>query len=180
VKRALNTLETGWTVLPPHTNLAAKLNEFRCLQRDRVRTKPWICGSLLCALSGRMRAQASHSVVVGRLSPARVRASSNWETLQGQFPVTALYVHVKFVEGNANTHRRKSSDAHWAIHSAESERVLSGARDVTASDAFNGSALGPRRNDSTLQQEHDSGEHEGACARLQRRHDLLFEDGSRG
>lgn len=30
---------------------------------------------------------------------------------------------------------------HWAIHSAESEWVLSGVRDVAASDAFNGSAL---------------------------------------
>jgi hypothetical protein len=48
--------------------------------------------------------------------------------------------------------------AHWAIHSAEIEWVLSGVRNVTASDAFNGSAF----------------------AQLRRRHDLLFEDGGRG
>ena len=48
----LNTLETGWTVLPPSTNLVAKSKEFGCLH-DRVQTKAWFCGSLLLALSGR-------------------------------------------------------------------------------------------------------------------------------
>jgi hypothetical protein len=49
----LNTLETGWTVLPPPTNLAAKSKEFGWPQCDRIRTKAWFCGSLLLALSGR-------------------------------------------------------------------------------------------------------------------------------
>jgi hypothetical protein len=68
---------------------------------------------------------------------------------------------------------------HWAIHSAEREWVLSGVRDVTASDAFNGSALARRATIPLYQQEQHSGEHEGACARLRRRHDLLFGGGGR-
>jgi hypothetical protein len=79
----LNTLETGWTVLPPPTNLAAKSKEVGCLQCDRIRTKAWFCGRLLLALSGRNQSAVSHSVVVERLSPARVGASSNWGRSRG-------------------------------------------------------------------------------------------------
>ena len=78
-----NTLETGWTVPPPPTTLAAKSKEFGRLQRDRVRTTAWFCGSLLLALSGRNQSAGSHSVVVERLSPARVGASSNWGHSRG-------------------------------------------------------------------------------------------------
>ncbi len=58
--------------------------------------------------------------------------------------------------------------------------MLSGVRDVTVSDAFNWSVLGPRRNVSALPEEPDSGEHEGAYARLRRRHNLFFEVGFKG
>src|SRR5215471_7625977 len=71
----LNTLETGWTVLPPPTSLAAKSKEFGWPQRDRIRTKAWLAAVCSWLSPGGIRAQVSHSVVVERLSPARVGAS---------------------------------------------------------------------------------------------------------
>ena len=60
------------------------------LQRDRVRTKAWFCGSLLWALSllGQMRAQVGHSVVVERLSLSRGGSLFKLGTFQRQFLVT--------------------------------------------------------------------------------------------
>jgi hypothetical protein len=89
-KALRNTLETGWTVLTPHTNLAAKLKEFRCLQRDRVPDEGLVLRQFAL---GSLWADESAGFAFCRSGEALFRKGESLfklGTLPGQFPVTRL------------------------------------------------------------------------------------------